>query len=183
MIEWYGTPPYCAILRIKISNKISHKLIKFFFPKELKRIHYESQSNEFKSQRLQFLLFQKLLNIVKLKLWKCFDNIVLLSTLMLRCPLLAALSLLYTVTWFQTVRLSIITKIILSKLLIFFWFDDWYWIFKFFTMKYSILQIHCVLSNCKDIKSKTQDFYHSLIFIVLQVCQQNKNEIFTIKIC
>lgn len=118
MIEWYGTPPYCAILRIKISNKISHKLITFFFPKELKRIHYESQSNEFKSQRLQFLLFQKLLNIVKLKLWKCFDNIVLLSTLMLRCPLLAALSLLYTVTWFQTVRLSIITKIILSKLLI-----------------------------------------------------------------
>lgn len=66
VIEWYGTPPYCAILRIKISNKISHKLIKFFFPKELKRIHYESQSNEFKSQRLQFLLFQKLLNIVEM---------------------------------------------------------------------------------------------------------------------
>lgn len=61
MIEWYGTPPYCGILMIKISNKISHKLITFFFPKELKRIHYESQSNEFKSQRLQFLLFQKLL--------------------------------------------------------------------------------------------------------------------------
>lgn len=95
VIEWYGTPPYCAILRIKISNKISHKLITFFFPKELKRIHYESQINEFKSQRLQFLLFQKLLNIVKLKLWKCFDNIVLLSTLMLRCPLSADLSLLY----------------------------------------------------------------------------------------
>lgn len=58
-------------------------------------IHYESLSNQFKSQRLQFLLFQKLLNMVKLKLWKCFHNIVLLSTLMLRCPLSAALSLLY----------------------------------------------------------------------------------------
>lgn len=33
VIEWYGTPPYCGILMIKISNKISHKLIKIFFPK------------------------------------------------------------------------------------------------------------------------------------------------------